>query len=385
MTIYINGIAAEAEEGMTILTAAIKAGVQIPTLCFLKDAAPGGSCGVCEVEADGQRVRACVFKVKDGMRISTNSQAVKASRRERLLALAENHRFDCEFCQRCSDCEFIRILNEHGIYDYEYSRRSNRNKKESVCGNIVFDETQCLGCRRCTFACPEKAIVVQNGRANVDKSRCTSCGGCLAACPTAAFTLDETKELRAVRKAIHNKELSCCAVVTADAAAVFGEMVFDPVGVNSAGKLAAVLRKLGFDKVYLAGRGASAEQIASGIHAKNSDAITVSISTSTRREGLGADISLTLRGLYFLLRRACVSRTTMVQVWRNIEAAEFDEITVKGDIAEYVFGGAIPHQDCYTRNFNDLGALRKAVLEELCESTAPRTDVEEELTCLGMC
>lgn len=371
MTIYINGTAIEAEEGTTILAAAVKAGVRIPTLCFLKDVAPGGSCGVCEVEADGQKVRACVVKVKEGMQICTDSETVKASRRERLLALAENHRFDCEFCQRCSDCEFIRVLNEYGIYDYTYSRRSNLNKKETVCGNIVFDETQCLGCRRCTFACSEKAIVVQNGRACVDKSKCTSCGNCLAACPTAAFTLDETEELRAIRRAIHNKEISCRAIVTPDAAAVFGEMIFDPAGMNTAGKLVTMLRNLGFDKVYAANCGASVETIAKAVHEEDSTAITVSISTSTIKEGLGADIPLTLRGLYFLLRRACVSRTTMVQVWRKVAAAEFDAINVRGDNVEYTFGGAIPHRDCYTRNFNDLAELRKAVFEELCRKTTP--------------
>ena len=366
MTIYINGTAVETEDGATILTAAVKAGVRIPTLCFLRDVAPGGSCGVCEVEADGQRVRACVFKAKEGMRIRTDSEELKASRRERLLQLADGHRFDCEFCQRCSDCEFIRVLNEYGIFDYTYCRRPNFDKKETVCGNIVFDETQCLGCRRCTFACPEKAVTVQNGRASVDKGKCTSCGSCLAACPTAAFTLDETGELRAIRRAIHDKDRSCRAIVTPDAAAVFGEMVFDTAGVNTAGKLAAMLRNLGFDKVYAASRGASVDTIAKAVHREDPGATTVSISTSTFKEGLGADVSLTLRGLYFLIRRACVSRTTMVQVWRKVEGSEFDTIDASGDAAEYPFGGAIPHRDCYTRNFNDLAALRMAVLEELC-------------------
>ena len=366
MTIYINGTATEIEDGVTILAAAAKAGVPIPTLCYLRDVAPGGSCGVCEVEADGERVRACAARAKEGMHIRTDSEELRASRRERLLRLADGHRFDCEFCQRCSDCEFIRLLNEYGIFDYTYNRRPNFDKKETVRGNIVFDETRCLGCRRCTFACPEQAVSVRNGRADVDKSRCTSCGGCLAACPTAAFTLDETKELRAVRRAIHDGDHACCAIVTPDAAAVFGEMVFDPAGVNTAGKLVAMLRNLGFDKVYAASRGASVDTVSKAVHREDPGTVTVSISTSTLREGLGADVSLTLRGLYFLLRRACVSRTTMVQVWRKVEGSEFDKIDAGGDAAEYPFGGAVPHRDCYTRNFNDLAALRTAVRDELC-------------------
>lgn len=364
MTIYINETAVEAEEGMTILAAAVKAGARIPTLCFLKDAAPGGSCGVCQVEADGKLVRACVVRVKEGMRVCTDSPAVRQARRESLLALAENHRFDCEFCQRCMDCEFIRVLNEYGIYDYEYSRRSNRDKKTAVCGNIVFDVTQCLGCRRCVSVCPEQAITVRNGRAEVSAEACTSCGNCLAACPTAAFTLDETQQLRAIRRAIHNKSLSCRAIVTPDAAAVFGEMIFDPAGADSSGKLAAMLRRLGFDKVYAAKNDAPVQAIAGAIHQEDPTAVTVSISTSTQKDGLGADVALTLRGLHFLMRRACVSRTTMVRVWRTVEPEQFDRIDVSGS-ARYDFGGAIPHWDCYTRNSRDLAGLRKVLLEKL--------------------
>lgn len=364
MTIYINETAVEVEEGMTILAAAVKAGVRIPTLCFLKDAAPGGSCGVCQVEADGKPVRACVMRVKEGMRVYTDSPAVRQARRESLLALAENHRFDCEFCQRCMDCEFIRVLNEYGIYDYEYSRRSNRDEKTAICGDIVFDTTQCLGCRRCVSVCPEQAITVRDGRASVDAGKCTSCGSCLAACPTAAFTLDETQQLRTIRRAIHNKEISCRAIVTPDAAAVFGEMIFDSAGTDSSGKLAAMLRRLGFDKVYAAKNGAPVQAIAEAVHQEDPKAVTVSISTSTRKDGLGADVALTLRGLHFLMRRACVSRTTMVRVWRTVEPERFDPIDAGGS-ARYELGGAIPHRDCYTRNFNDLSGLRKALLEKL--------------------
>lgn len=367
MTIYIDGLTVEAREGQTILAAASAAGVRIPTLCYLRDVAPGGSCGICEVEVDGRTLRACAAKVKEGMRICTKSAALSAKRRERLVELAKAHRFDCEFCQRCSDCEFIRVLNEHGIYDYEYSRTSNRNKKEEIINGITLDVTQCVSCRRCAFACPEKAISLQEGRARVNKDGCTSCGACVAACPTAAFTIDEKAKLRAVRRAVHDKERACAAIVTPDAGAVFGEMIFDPAGLDSSGKLAGALRRLGFGKVYCANSRTSVAQIVRAVRKEDPTAVTVSISTGTGRKALGADVDLTIYGLFTMFRRACVSRHTMVQVWRAMAPESFDAIDAGSDgPVDYPFGGAMPHRDCYTRNLTDLSALRAAVLEQIC-------------------
>lgn len=367
MNIYIDGLNVEVQDGQTILAAASAAGIRIPTLCYLRDVAPGGSCGICEVEVNGAPVRACVVKVQEGMQICTDSPELKARRKERLEALAQAHRFDCEFCPRCSDCEFIRLLNEHGIYDYEYSRTSNLSESKRIANMITLDITRCVGCRRCIAACPEKIISLQDGRAQVRNDACTSCGACVAACPTAAFTVDEKESFRAIRRALHDKSKVCAAIVCPDAGAVFGEMIFDPAGLDSFGKIAAVLRRLGFDKVYAATRQASAAQISEAFHKENESAVTVSISTGTGEKPLGTDIELTIYGLHILFRRACVSRHTLVKVWRELEAEEFDLIdTEKGEKVEYEFGGAMPHRDCYTRNLTDLSALRASVLEQIC-------------------
>lgn len=368
MNIKINGIDIEAREGETILQAASRAGIRIPTLCHMEDIAPGGVCGICEVIADGKPVRACIIKAKDGMEIRTDTEEIRAVRKARLTELAEGHRFDCEFCPRCSDCEFIRVLAENGIYDFEYQRRSNEHHRIALPGNIVHDDTLCLGCRRCVAACTDGSVSVvkteQGFRSAVDAEKFTGSGECVAACPTAAFSIDETDEIREARRAVHDK--TAYAIISPDAAAVFGEMLFDAAGGDFAGKMASIMRKLGFKKVFLADRDHSVAAISKAVKADDS-IVTLSVSTVTGPVRPGADIDITIQTLLTIFRRACVSRTTMVRVWRAAEPEEFDiaeGVAFDGPVT-YSFGGAMPHRDCYMRNMQDLKALRASALEKI--------------------
>lgn len=366
MKIEINGKTFETPEGLTILEAAAKAGVKIPTLCFLKGTAPGGVCGICEAEADGKPVRACVVKARDGMKIATDTDEIKSRRRERLLALAENHRFDCEFCARCMDCEFIRVLCENGIYDYEYQRRSNESHAVKLAGGIVHDDTLCIGCRRCAAACKDGSVTMEKTEAGfisrVDAEKFTGSGECAAVCPTAAFHIEEKEAIRAFKRATHDE--TCYAIITPDAAAVFGELFFDPAGGDFAGRMASVMRVLGCKKVFMAGRNASVSDISRAV--KGDGIVTVSVSTTTGPVRPGADIDMTIHTLQTIFRRACVSRTTMIRTWRSIKPSAFDttEGIVSSGPVEYSFGGAMPHRDCYTSASQDLAAIRKQALNE---------------------
>lgn len=379
MNLIINGNSVSVPEGSTILDACVLAGVKVPTLCFLKDVAPGGVCGVCVVEADGRLVRACCIKAKEGMVINTNTDAVKADRREKLLALAENHRFDCEFCPRCMDCEFIRVLCENGIYDFEYQRRSNDDHKVYLAGNIVHDDTLCVGCRRCVNACKDGSVTMEKCeagfRSKVDPDKFTGSGECVAACPTAAFSIEEKEEITAARRAVHDK--NCYAIISPDAAAVFGELLFDPAGEDFSGKMAAIMRRLGFKKVFLAGKMQSVAEISAAVKTDDS-IVTLSVSTITGPERPGADIDITIQTLLTIFRRACVSRTTMVQTWRKTKPEEFDVAEVCGSKgASYSFGGAMPHRDCYYSQANDLATLRAQALNGLQSKTSGYMELSE--------
>ena len=113
----INGIAVSVPEGSTILEAARAAGVDIPTLCYLKEINEIGACRICVVEATGARglVAACVYPVAEGMEVKTNTPKVHQSRRTTLELILSTHDKDCLSCVRSQDCELQRLCRDYGI------------------------------------------------------------------------------------------------------------------------------------------------------------------------------------------------------------------------------------------------------------------------------
>ncbi len=95
--LFIDNREVEIDKGATILDAAGKLGIEIPTMCFLKDYKPSTSCMVCVVKIDGLAalVPACGTVVKDGMRVASNSEEVLQARRAALELLLSDHVGDC--------------------------------------------------------------------------------------------------------------------------------------------------------------------------------------------------------------------------------------------------------------------------------------------------
>ena len=118
MTITLNNKEVWANPGETILTVAQREGVHIPTLCYLKNLSPTGSCRICVVEVEGQRslVPSCAFPVIEGMKIQTNSPEVRRARKTIVELLIANHPQDCLNCIRngvCYNSSFVGILSFH--------------------------------------------------------------------------------------------------------------------------------------------------------------------------------------------------------------------------------------------------------------------------------
>ncbi len=264
VNVKVNGIAVSVPKGSTILEAARVAGVDIPTLCFLKDINEIGACRICMVEATGARglVTACVYPVAEGMEIKTNTEKVHKARKTTLEMLLSTHEKKCLSCVRSGNCEFQKLCNEYGIEDENiYDGYRREFPIDDTAAHLIRDNNKCVLCRRCVAACQQQVVSVigANDRGidthiaspfemNLVDTPCVSCGQCIVACPTGALReKDNTDEVWAAL----NDPSKVVVVQTAPAVrATLGECFGMPIGTNVEGKMVAALRRLGFDHVF---------------------------------------------------------------------------------------------------------------------------------------
>lgn len=269
ITITINNRKILVEEGTSILNAAKKLNINIPTLCHLKihdnkhENHPG-SCRVCVVEVEGRKnlAPACCTPVVDGMVVKTNSiKAIKA-RRTMVELLLSDHPQDCLLCEKNTECELQQLAADMGIKDIKYKGAQNTFKKDVSSYSIVRDLNKCILCRRCVTMCNEVQTVgvlspVNRGFETVIspafespmlETNCTFCGQCVAVCPTGALT--EVNNTSKVWDVLNDDE-KVVIIQTAPAirAALGEEFGLEP-GTVVTGKMVAALRSLGFDKVF---------------------------------------------------------------------------------------------------------------------------------------
>ena len=265
ITIKINGVEVSAPAGSTILEAARLANIEIPTLCFLKDINEIGACRMCVVEVKGARtlVTACVYPINEGMEVWTNTPKVIESRRKTLQLLLSIHDRKCLSCVRSGNCELQKLCHDYKIDDEtKYDGEGIEYALDTSAAHMVRDNNKCILCRRCVAACEktqgigviganERGFATYIGSAfdmNLSETSCVSCGQCIAVCPTGAlYEKDNTKE---VFDAIADPEKYVVVQTAPAVRAALGEAFDYPIGTDVEGKLAAALRRLGFDKVF---------------------------------------------------------------------------------------------------------------------------------------
>ena len=270
VNLTIDGLNVSVPEGTTILEAARTAGIDIPTLCFLKDINEAGDCRMCIVEVEGRRgfATSCIQKVEEGMVVKTNSKDVSEAREVVLDLILSNHHKDCLTCVRNGNCELQKLAQRYNKQDILYSGELCEHEIDCGSPSIVRDFNKCVLCRRCVATCKKVqkigAIDVANRGFNscvstvdnlsLNDVNCTNCGQCIMSCPTGALReKDNTKDVWNLIK----DEEKYVVVQTAPAVrAALGEEFGLPIGTNVTGKMVTALRRLGFDKVFDTNTGA---------------------------------------------------------------------------------------------------------------------------------
>ena len=259
----INGIDITVEDGTTIFAAARKVGVDVPTLCYLKEVNEIGACRVCVVEVEGQDrcVTACNNVVQEGMVIKTNTRKVRTTRKTNVKLILSQHDYECASCVRSGNCTLQSLANELNISEMPYDSILEKNKWDKNFPLLRAND-KCIKCMRCVQICDNIQgmhvwdVVNTGSRTTVNiaknktiqETKCTLCGQCVVNCPVGA--LRERDDVGYVLDAVENEDIITVVQIAPAVRTAWGEGFGLSKEFATAKRLVSALRKVGFDYIF---------------------------------------------------------------------------------------------------------------------------------------
>jgi len=264
INLKIDGIEVTVPQGTSVLDAAKKINVKIPTLCYHEDLRVAGNCRVCVVEIAGFRnlVASCAMPAADGMVVTTASAKVRQARKDIIALLVSEHNTQCTTCYRSTNCELQTLASDYNVDNNEFlSVLKPQLEIDKSSFSVEKDDSKCIRCQRCVRTCSELQHV--NAIAPINKGKdmkiatfmdlpmneivCTNCGQCITHCPTGALT--ERRYFDQIWEAIGDPKKHVVLNTAPSVRVAIGEMLGLPVGTRVTGKMVTALKKIGFDAV----------------------------------------------------------------------------------------------------------------------------------------
>ena len=264
IALTIDGVKVEVPAGTTVLEAAKQAGINIPTLCYLKDVNAIGACRMCVVDTGARSLQAaCVLPATNGMNVKTNTPALREYRKTLLELVLSAHDQKCLSCVRSQNCELQKLCRDLGVENgNRFAGKQIHYSIDDASPSIVRDNNKCILCRRCVATCAKVQNVGVIGAVNrgfstaiepawnmkLAETGCINCGQCITACPVGA--LHEKDSTDVVWQMLGDSTKHVVVQPAPAVRAALGEEFGYEIGTGVTGKMVAALRRLGFAKVF---------------------------------------------------------------------------------------------------------------------------------------
>jgi iron-only hydrogenase group A len=262
--IEVNGKMIKAKKGETILKALNNNGIKVPTLCRMEGFSSTGACRLCVVEVEGRPglIPSCSQPITEPIKIKTHSPRVTSARKMIVELLLSNHPDDCLYCIRNGNCELQDLAVELNVRERRISGEKSKANSDHSSPGVVRDPSKCILCGRCVRVCDEilgvstfefmkrgnKTAIATSMNKDLNFSNCINCGQCILVCPTGA--LHEKTNFDIVQDMISNPDIKVIAQYSPVISLSLAEEIGLRTGKDINGVLNAVLKRIGFDKVF---------------------------------------------------------------------------------------------------------------------------------------